>query len=621
MAKIPLSYTEDLKIVSVKNHGLGIEEICVTKKLDTRLFDYYKNAFREGFGHVDLRSRIARLGRDLEIIEGPDTDGLCKISFTAILSPFMDDYLLGTKEDNICYQGFEVSKYVAFDPNMRVSLPELKAKIEEGSVKLPKGSVVLPNGDIKIALQYQHKAAREMLIPHVIYDALHKYSRDKLILLQPRDKATPDIKVPAEAGVIASTTLRINNYSLEILIDQEDGVKHTMAHHVQPHSCSELVVELKGNGKHPVKQTHVLGRLYKNSLTESSSYISRPRQSISTDEMKWIRDKKSPDIFVFKETLKGLEMDSVYIPGDQDSLKEFQRNVIKFITRGEPIYFNKFPAEEYVNILASQARLVRPFSICFRDAPDIGTQAFDSRDYDNLVTLANAGVRVYWDHPQKGEKLVFYEEPFLAENDVKRYKRAKSSNSIVSYFGSAEVCSTDHEKAITSALEGIAKFTAGNGVLYTGGGPNKMSAAGEIAHDLGMLVLTMNLVKPNVKQSFFDGGVPFNDESIDRRQPSMIGPSSIYLTDEGGVGTGFELYQVLTAAKIERFYKPILVIAHEGTMTYKLARALDTGINIDKTVPGYINDRLHFCTGSQVYDALMNHFRFATPDQVLKVGR
>ncbi len=571
---------------------------------------------------ADLRSRVARLGLDLKLIgEGnqaffPSGDS---IYFRAAIRPYMPDFLPrdGSWIDTVAYQGWKVAKLVAVRPERIATADELTTKIEQGRVRLRTGSEL--DGTVRLTLSNKRYVPNEMRmnVRDLIEILSDRHSRHKLAQYQ-FVQDVDSLVVPADGGIVTHTWVRPEEYSLLILHDQGDGIRHTQAMHVSPHSAAILHIELKGNGKQDVPVDHVRARFYNDEVVKLKSKIVVPDINISGAQPQLPYNPKN-EVYLYVPAIEGDPGDTVpFMDVDSSSAEDLAELGRKIRDMPDPspgryhFCFKTPPRRDILQIFSDPERRGKIGSIQFTFAPDVN-DTFTSADYENLLYMTDLGIEFVWNHQKMG-RLFFHRVGFMrADGGVDErvlYDHADSSNSIASCFGSSAVCSDRDAADLEDAIEGWSRFTGGTGYIFNGGGPAMMTAASKAARRYSLRVGTINLVLAEQPQSENpDIFMPFTEDDLNVRQGAMIDASAVYMVFEGGLGTLFELFECATKNKLNREGKPILIIGDTDFQNNAYG-LIQTGIRTRK-VPEYVASTVHLLSsGAGVYDTLMQHYHF-----------
>ncbi|MEA2037159.1 MAG: hypothetical protein U9O94_06610 [Nanoarchaeota archaeon] len=580
-------------------------------------FDYFLEAHKQGTIDFDLRSRIARLGYDIRFEDGKlklDIDSRKKeISLVGFLYPWTDQFfpIDGEWQDLLAVEEFGVGKLVNLAPSLMVSRQDLETSIEENVVHLREGSTFLDDFTFIPTNHHIYVPNPELMTMKHLRAALTDVPRKELTDWQ-NPKSVSGITVPKDGGVVAHTSLRTGEFALAISREQKEGVRHTNAFYVYPHSTADLFLEFRGNGKHDVAIEGILAKFYRIDTTKVKSRVTVPELKLTPEIV--MAKPYAKSFYVFRPSKDGFKRKIKISPSDLRNLSKFD-DLLRNGQRNAAYYFYTFPSLEIVDILQSNAIHGKVGSLIFSEPPLEG-EKFDSKYYNEIQRLSEYGVNVVWDSPEG--RLFFHRVAFMKPEKRIEYDKAYSSNSIMAMFGSHHPLGDQDIVEFTALLEGFKRFCGGEkgtATIVCGGGPGSMTQYMHIAQSLGILTGSINILKRGESQApFADFYFPFPDTNLGIRQENLIVDAGIFTFGPGGHGTLSEAGDVFSRKGFYRSDEPAFFLSSDGYFE-SLRNLFEEKSRSEDGRPARMNPDLLPHTrfldkGSQFYPALLKHYGF-----------
>lgn len=299
-------------------------------------------------------------------------------------------------------------------------------------------------------------------------------------------------------------------------------------------------------------------------------------------------------------------------PEKKEDIQRLEKKFKELSKSKHAIFVDVLPKEATIYTkLENEADHGRIGSLVF-SRPPINRSFFSDGDYEEIKTLSNIGIEVYWDHPSFG-RLVFHDIGFMKEEKILDYERARTSNNICTCYGSSSNVSNTARKDIRDALKAFRKYIgkSNSGYVINGGGPNAMNIISEAGKENELMVGTITISKHEREKQEIRPDVffPFIDSSLHLRLENMLSPAGVFLIFNGGVGTLEELYAVCTREKLSMIGKPMIIVGNTKLLrlVYKTIKEGTRSGQIPKSVMNCVK---HAKKGSDVYDILCDYNGF-----------
>ena len=591
-----------------------------------RHFEHFQKIVEQGNADFDLRSRVAQHGIDFELTPGFEVnESRCCVSLEGKLYPWNYDFLPrdGPWWSLIDPAIFYVGKLVDVSPRLRVTKGELEELVARGLVRLPVGSVIGEESDFLPLDKIVYSPKEDFMTVSHIRDGLYRLPRERLNEIRIPRKVD-NLTIGPKDTVISRTTLRPHDLSFAIRLLQGQGVRHTRAFYVEPHSAHAQIIELMGNGSHPVPVSGVEGNFYRTEEIDVEPRIIVPSQSLSPEESRPKKNFRSSYVFVPSDA--GLRRAMKVSPYDPRSLRKFD-NLIRGGTRGRAYYFYTFPPQGIMHKLLSYASERHIGSLVF-SVPPIDESSFSNKDYEDIRALANFGINVVWDSGHFG-RLYFHRFAFMPPEKRHIFDRAYSSASIMAIFGSQFPLEDKNLSELVKIVSGFKEFTGGTGgygTVVSGGGPGSMTQSLQAARLYGLYTGSISIVKRGEVQTAYkkvlaEGEVqaydmvqvdflfPFDMTEINKRQDTLLGIAKVYVVAEGGFGTFSELYEALVKKGFYFTDVPIFLLGDHSffSPTQMQLEQMRLRGRIAKHVLGDVH---HITSGDQFLPLMYKHYNF-----------
>ena len=417
--------------------------------------------------------------------------------------------------------------------------------------------------------------------------------------------------------------MRPHDLSFAIDRKQKDGVQHSAAIVIEPHSQESQIIELKGNGRSYVKLSGITGNFYRSEYRKVEPRLIVPGASLSAEDVRAKPNFRSPYVFVPRgQTLERLLKVSPYNPR---SLVDFDKAI-----RGRHngiYYFYTYPPQEVIAKIKSYAVEGKIGGLVF-NVPPFGDKTFNAQQFYDIKELSKYGVKVVWDSSQFGRRL-FHRYAFMHPEKMDIFDMAYKSNSIMTIFGSHRPYLVQGVREIDKVVHGFYIYTGGSrgyGTIFSGGGPGSMRQVLHLAFASKMHTGAISLVKEGEFQvtddkpaeladiaayskvipDFF---IPFGIEDINVRQDTLLATSNVYVVAEGGAGTFSEFFEVCVKKGFYFTNEPIFLLGGGGYFNPLIEQL---GI-MEKR--GRISDQVRkhvypIVDGNQFLPKLVSHYKF-----------
>ncbi len=611
-------------------------------------FDYFQERIQEGSVRFDLRSRIAQLGYNFvpaaSFSKPIITLHPSKAQFTieGTLYPWMKEALPTDYPWHLLFEppAFKLGKLVNLGKDLHgnpllISQANLESRLKEDEthgvdILFHTGSEIV--GDtIRLALDgrtyFPNPSSMKLNDILQAFWGPYQLSRERINELRlPPDRSLPII-VQAKGGIVAHTVVKSTELSVAVSTEQPNGVKHSSAFYASPHSAISLFLELMGNGTTDTAVTHVNAQLYRSDEKIVQEKIYVPVLNFPPKKTPIKPINRSFNIHT-QNTRRPFKV-SPYSP---ESLRKFD-NFVRGNPKGTFYYSYTFPSPEIMDKLQSYAAERRVGAVVF-SMPPIANKSFNREHYERMKRMSSSyGTLFVWESDHYGTNIFHKDIGFMTPSMRPIMDKAVNSNSILLVMISHRDVNARTMQNLDDAFTGHKLWTGGEegyGTIGNGGGPGGMTQVLHLAQSKTMYTLTVNLVKEGEYQAYdahrnpsaafkkikVDCFMPYQMGEVNSRQGNLLGLPGPKIVAEGGVGTFFEFYEMLTKAGFNSLLDPIFLLGDKAFFQYTLDQ-LDVMNKRNRINPRILHNVHLLEDGKEYLPLVKRHYELAQPKIIL----